>query len=331
MAGLETRIGHVKMLTPLMFVSGIFGKEYHELPKFLEGVGAVVTKSITLHPRPGNPEPRMVATPAGLLNSIGLENSGLKDFISNVLPRFLVLEVPIIASVAGERVKEYVECSSALAAREEIDAIELNVSCPNVGRGGMQFGCDPEALEGLVSNVRRVTGNRTLIVKLTPNVADIALPTAAAIDGGADAISLINTVRGMAINLTPPWRPRLGNGVGGLSGQCIHPIAVYMVSRCFAVTQKKKRIPIIGIGGVTSGEEALELILAGAASVGIGTGAFRGAYKPTGSRGSEASIFEAIKTDLLEYLARQDVKRKGVASISDLVGRREKVLGEDET
>jgi dihydroorotate dehydrogenase (NAD+) catalytic subunit len=316
MVELETRIGNLRMHTPLMAVSGIFGIEYNELSPKLSGVGAVVTKSVTLRPRSGNPEPRIVETPAGMLNSIGLQNPGIEKFLSKQIPELRVLEVPIIASVAGANIEEYVECSRLLAPRDEVDAIELNVSCPNVEKGGMEFGCDAEALSHLVSEVKKVVEGKTLIVKLTPNVTDIALPAQAAVDSGADAISLINTLRGMAIDLDT-WKPKLGNRIGGLSGQAIHPVAVYMVYRCYTAYCHRRGVPIIGIGGVSRGEDALELILAGATCVGIGTAMFRDQYYAR----SKKSVFQRAEEYLHEYMEREHIKQKGVNSISDLVGK----------
>lgn len=314
MAGLETKIGNLRMRTPLIAVSGIFGIEYHTLSPKLFGVGAVVTKSVTLHPRSGNPEPRIIETPAGLLNSIGLQNPGIKKFLSEKIPELRILEVPIIASVAGATIEEYIECSSLLAPRDEIDAIELNVSCPNVEEGGIEFGCDPKVLNRLVSEIRNVVGSKTLIVKLTPNVTDIALPAQAAIEGGANAISLINTLRGMAIDLNT-WKPKLGNRVGGLSGQGIHPVAVYMVHRCYTSCCRRNRIPIIGIGGVLTGGDAIELILAGATCVGIGTAMFRDQYEEKKSN-NRKSIFKRIEEYLLKYM-----KERKISNINDIVGK----------
>lgn len=312
MAGIETRIGNLRMRAPLMALSGVFGIEHLTLLPKLSGIGAVVTKSVTLRPRSGNPVPRIIPTPAGLLNSIGLDNPGIKRFLSEEIPKLRVLEVPIIASVAGATIEEYIECSSLLAPRDEIDAIELNVSCPNVERGGMEFGCDPAALSRLVAKVRQAVGSKTLIVKLTPNVTDIALPAQAAVEGGANAISLINTLRGMAIDLNT-WEPLLGNKVGGLSGQAIHPVAVYMVHRCYTSCCRRNRVPIIGIGGVSSGEDALELILAGATCVGIGTAMFRDQYE---AKESKESIFQRIEEYLIEYMEERNIK-----FISNLVGK----------
>lgn len=317
MAGIEIKIGDLRMRTPLMAVSGIFGIDYHTLSPELPGVGAVVTKSVTVEPRTGNPVPKIVPTPGGLLNSIGLENPGIYRFISENIPKLRVLEVPIIASVAGRNIEEYVKCSSLLAPRIEIDAIELNVSCPNVDNGGLEFGCDPKSLYRLVVKVRQSIGSKTLIVKLTPNVTDIALPAKAAIDAGADAISLINTLRGMAIDLIT-WKPKLGNRVGGLSGEVIHPVATYMVYRCYTSCCRENNIPIIGMGGVSSGEAALELILAGATSVGIGTAMFRDQYD---SERSKNSLFQKIEQYLREYIGRENITSLNITSLSDLVGK----------
>lgn len=312
MVGLETKISDLRMHTPLLAVSGIFGIEYSKLSPKLPGVGAVVTKSVTLHPRSGNPEPRIIETPAGLLNSIGLQNPGIQRFLSEQIPELSVLEVPIIASVAGSSMEEYVVCSSLLAPRDEIDAIELNVSCPNVEKGGIEFGSDPGVLRHLVAEVRKAVGSKTLIVKLTPNVTDIALPAQAAVDGGANVLSLINTLRGMVIDVDT-CRPKLGNRFGGLSGQGIHPVAVYMVYRCYtSCGQGEKGVPIIGIGGVSSGEDALELILAGATCVGIGTAMFRDPYDAK----SKKSVFQRVE----EYL-RTYIEKRGIHRISDLVGK----------
>ena len=214
MASLETALGEVRMRSPLIAVSGIFGLPYNEVAPGLAGLGAVVTKSVTLEARSGNDEPRIIETPAGMLNSIGLQNPGVKQFLKVDLPALRVLEVPVIGSVAGATTGDYVKCASLLAGHAELAAIELNVSCPNVERGGMEFGCEARSLHRLVARVRKVVGEKTLIVKLTPNVADIAVPAQAAIDGGADAIALINTLRGMVIDLNTQ-EFMLGNRVGG--------------------------------------------------------------------------------------------------------------------
>jgi dihydroorotate dehydrogenase (NAD+) catalytic subunit len=300
---LYTKIGQIRMNTPFVALSGIYGQNYENIYEITrnktfksEYVGAVTTKSVTYLPREGNPEPRIVETRAGLLNSIGLHNAGIDSFLKNEIPELRSLEVPIIASVAGSSVGEYVKCSEILAKRDEIDGIELNVSCPNIETGGIEFGCSCDILERLVATVRKSVLNKTLIVKLTPNVTDIADIAQAAINGGADALSLINTLRGMTIDLDTQ-KPTLGNRIGGLSGISIHPVAVYMVYRCFTACCKKANIPIIGIGGVTNFEEALELILAGATGVGIGTALFR-----------DTIVFENIVEKMLTYLNQHKIE-----------------------
>lgn len=304
MERLETTLGNIRMETPLIAVSGIYGVDYERIIQSRPYVGAVVTKSVTLNPRAGNPEPRIVETRAGLLNSIGLQNPGIKMFLEQQIPELRTLEVPVIASVAGSDIDEYIQCSKLLAERDEIDAIELNVSCPNVEAGGIEFGCDAGVLERLVTGVRESIGTKTLITKLTPNVTDISVIAQAAINGGAEVLALINTIRGMAIDLDTQ-RPKLGNLVGGLSGIGIHPVAVYMVYHCYTSCCRKASVPIIGIGGVSNPSEALELILAGATCVGIGTAMFR---NPT--------VFEDVAMGIHQY-----VVTKGVESVASLVGK----------
>lgn len=304
MVNLYSTLGKIRMETPLIAVSGVYGINYERLIMSRQYVGAVVTKSITRLPRPGNPEPRIVETRAGLLNSIGIQNDGIEAFLERDLPELCTLEVPIIVSVAGSNIDEYIACSTMLASREEIDAIELNVSCPNVEAGGIEFGCDCQILERLVGRVRKSIGDMTLIIKLTPNVTDIAEIARAAVNGGADVLALINTLRGMTIDKNTQ-KPTLGSIFGGLSGISIHPVAVYMVYRCYTACCKDANIPIIGIGGVSNYEEALELILAGATSVGIGTAMFR---TPT--------VFEEISKGLQGYL-----DEKVTLSIDALVGK----------
>jgi len=303
MEELGIRISNIRMETPLIAVSGVYGLDYERLVPSRPYIGAVVTKSVTLNPRLGNPEPRIVETRAGLLNAIGLQNPGIKAFIDEELPRLRIIEVPIIASVAGSSIDEYVQCSALLSERDEIHAIELNVSCPNVERGGMEFGCDMIVLGRLVAAVRSVVCGKALIVKLTPNVTDIGPLAQAAIEGGADAISLINTLRGMAIDLVTQ-KPKLGNRFGGLSGIGIHPVAVYMIHQAYTACCRRAGIPIIGIGGVSNPEEAIEFILAGATCVGIGTALFR-----------DSTVFENVAKGIQEYL-----KSKKKQSVTSLIG-----------
>ncbi|MGA2159625.1 MAG: dihydroorotate dehydrogenase [Dehalococcoidia bacterium] len=310
MEKLETKIGNIRMKTPLMAVSGIYGIDYEHILPSKEYIGAVVTKSITLYPRSGNKEPRIIETSAGLLNAIGLQNPGLDVFINEEIPKLRKIEVPVIASIAGSTIDEFVKCASAIAERDEILGIELNVSCPNAETAGIEFGCNSHILEKLVAMVSKVSHNKTLIVKLTPNVTDIAATAEAAINGGANVISLINTLRGMSIDLITK-KPKLGNRVGGLSGVGIHPVAVYMIRQCFMTCCAKSKIPIIGIGGVRNKEEALEFVLAGANCVGIGTALFRDERK----KASE-TIFETVAKGMLEY-----VEENNAPSINLMVGR----------
>jgi dihydroorotate dehydrogenase (NAD+) catalytic subunit len=304
MEGLETQLGSLRLKTPLLSASGVYGLDYETVASSQPWMGAVVIKSVSLHPREGNPEPRIVETRAGMLNAIGIQNAGIAAFVAEEIPKLRTLEVPVIASVAGSEVEEYVQCAEILATREEIHAIELNVSCPNLEKGGIEFGCDESVLEDLVARVRKVILGKTLIVKLTPNVTDIGAIARAAVRGGANALCVINTLRGMAIDVEAQ-KPALANRVGGLSGIGIHPVAVYAVYKCYTACCHKNNIPIIGLGGVTSAEEALELILAGATCVGIGTAMFR-----------RPNVFEDVAKGIQAYL-----KRKGEKSVSNLIGR----------
>ena len=291
------------MATPLMAVSGTFGVEYADMPRTTDGLGAVVAKSVTQAPRRGNPVPRIVECTGGMLNAIGLQNPGVDAFIERELPKFRNIP-PLIASVAGESSQEYAHCAQALAHREEVAAIELNVSCPNVAKGGLSFGCDGQILHRLVRKVRKAVGEETvLIVKLTPNVTDIAVPARAAIEGGANAISLINTLRGMSIDILTR-KPKLGNETGGVSGAVVHPVAVYMVARCYESCCREHKIPIVGIGGVSSAEDAIELMVAGATCVGIGTALFR-----------QPDVFRTVAKGIRDYL-----REHGPRSVSGIVG-----------
>jgi dihydroorotate dehydrogenase (NAD+) catalytic subunit len=304
MEGLEVQLGGLRLGTPLVSASGVYGLDYEQLAGCSPWMSAAVTKSVTLHPRTGNAEPRIVETRAGMLNAIGLQNPGIAAFVAEEIPRLRALEVPVIASVAGSEIDEYVQCAEILNGREEVHAIELNVSCPNVEKGGIEFGCDPSVLEELVARAKKVVPGKTLIVKLTPNVTDIAAIAKAAIDGGANALCVINTLRGMAIDVERQ-KPELGNRIGGLSGIGIHPVAVYAVCKCYTSHCKRHNVGIIGLGGVTNAEEALELILAGASCVGIGTALFR-----------EPDVFETVGKGIQAYL-----KRKGIGSVDQLIGK----------
>jgi dihydroorotate dehydrogenase (NAD+) catalytic subunit len=266
---LAVELGNLKLAFPTLMGSGCYGSG-EEFAAFadLSKIGAIVLKSVTRQPRLGNPMPRIVHTPAGMLNAIGLQNPGLDWYLSHELHKYADRPCEIVGSVAGFSVDDYAYICERLAARDEIAAVELNVSCPNVASEGETFGCSPSLTANVVRSARSTT-DKTLIVKLSPNVTDICEVAREAEAAGADALAVINTVRGMAIDVEA-WRPRLGNVSGGLSGPAIRPIAVLAV---YEVAQTVK-IPIIGHGGIETLTDALEFLLAGATAVSIGTGNF---------------------------------------------------------
>ncbi len=251
---------------PVMISSGIagYGEEYAEVTD-IQKLGAVVCKGTTLKPREGNPQPRLVETAGGLLNSIGWENIGVDALIKEKAPVWARWSVPVIVNVAGETTDDYVAMANKLEGVPGISGIELNISCPNVSSGGMEFGVDPQLAAQVTSEVKAAT-TLPVIVKLSPNVADIKEIALAVEEAGADAISLINTLKGMAIDINKS-KPCLGNIVGGLSGPAIKPVALYMVFEAAKVV----RIPLIGCGGIACAGDALEFIMAGATAVQIGT------------------------------------------------------------
>jgi len=251
---------------PVMIAGGIagYGIEYAEIAD-IQKLGAIVCKGTTLMPKEGNAQPRLVETAGGLLNSIGLENIGVDALIAEKAPVWAGWRVPVIVNVAGETVDEYVAVASKLEGVPGINGIELNISCPNVSAGGIEFGVDPELAARVTSAVKAAT-SLPVIVKLSPNVIDIKEITLAVEEAGADAISLINTLKGMAIDIDQR-KPCLGNIVGGLSGPAIKPVALYMVFEAARVVH----IPVIGCGGIACAEDALEFIMAGATAVQIGT------------------------------------------------------------
>ena len=265
---LSVNLGKLKIKNPVMTASGTFGygKEYSEFVD-LNKLGAIVVKGISLKPMKGNPVPRICETPCGMLNAIGLQNPGLRDFIRKQLPYLRQFSTRIIVNILGNSVDEYIELAEHLEA-ERVDAVELNVSCPNVKKGGIVFGTDPKVFKELIERVRQRT-RLPLITKLSPNVSDIKLFAKIAEDAGSDVISLINTITGMSIDIRS-GKPRLANITGGLSGPAIKPIAVRMVWECY----KTVGIPIIGMGGIISAEDAIEFMLAGASAVAVGTGNF---------------------------------------------------------
>ena len=259
----------LSLANPVMTASGTFGNglEYQKIFD-IQRLGAIVSKAITRKPRRGNVQPRIAETAAGMINSIGLQNIGLSAIIRDVAPVWETWQVPVIANIAGETVDDYAELASRLDSVAGVAAIEMNISCPNV-ESGLEFGVDPNAANEVTKAVRRRT-DLPLIVKLTPNVTDIAGVASAIVDGGADALTLINTYPAMSIDVRSR-RPALGWGAGGMSGPALKPIAVRLV---YLVSQAVD-VPIIGCGGITTGEDAVEFLLAGASAVQVGTATFR--------------------------------------------------------
>ncbi len=266
---LRVNIGSLELANPVMTASGTFGyaREFETLMN-LHRLGAVIVKGISLHPRGGNPPPRIVETACGMLNAIGLQNVGVDRFISEKMPYLAGLNVPVIVNILGDSLAEYEEITERLAGVSGVAGIEVNISCPNVKKGGVAFGTDP-AMAGSVTSAVKKKADVPVMVKLSPNVSDITVIARAVEDAGADSISLINTLIGMAIDLKSK-RPVLANVIGGLSGPAIKPVALRMVFEVSRVVS----IPVIGIGGIDSAEDALEFMLAGATAVQIGTANF---------------------------------------------------------
>jgi len=269
MIDLSVQIGALKLKNPVLTASGTFGygTEYNDFYDVSQ-LGGIVTKTITRNPRAGNPMPRIAETPAGMLNSIGLANVGVDRFIQEKLPELQSLDTKVIVNVAGSTIEEYLEVVEMVQDHPRADALEINISCPNVKQGGLAFGTDPQITQSLVSKIRDKTV-KPIVVKLTPNVTDIVSIAKAAVDGGADALSMINTVLGMRVDVHTK-RPLIARKVAGLSGPAIKPIAlakIYQVS-------KAVNIPIIGMGGIMTWEDALEFLLVGATAVQIGTLSF---------------------------------------------------------
>ena len=266
---LSVKIGAVRLKNPVLVASGTFGygKEYGDHIDVGQ-LGGIITKSISLRPRRGNPPPRIAETPSGMLNAIGLANVGVDRFMDEKLPFLRSLNVPVIVNIACSSVKEYGEVAAILSTCEGLAGLEVNISCPNVEREGMAFGSDPTTAFTVIETVRRAT-DLPVIAKLTPNVTDIVAIARSVVDAGADAISLINTLVGMAVDIKSR-RPKLANITGGLSGPAIRPVAVAMVWKVVQHTD----VPVIGIGGITTTEDALEFFIAGARAVQVGTGNF---------------------------------------------------------
>ncbi len=288
--------------SPLVLLSGCvgFGEEYTRIDGFSNrDVGAICLKGTTLAPRLGNPPHRVAETPMGMLNAIGLQNPGVRHVVDGILPTLDFSETRFIANVSGSTVEEYIEVTRAFD-DSPIDAIEINISCPNVKEGGVQFGNDPDMSARVVAACRAVT-NKPLITKLSPNQTDIAENARRCIEAGTDAFAVINTLTGMQIDIERRT-PVLGNNQGGLSGPAIKPIAVLKVHQVHQVC-KAHRIPIIGQGGVVSAEDAIEFLIAGASAVGVGTGLF---YDPL--------LCPKINAGLVEYLRRHRMAHIGELS-----------------
>lgn len=269
MADLSVKIGDLALKNPVMTASGTFGYG-EEFADFMDiaRIGGIIVKGTTLHKREGNPYPRMAETPSGMLNAVGLQNKGVDYFVHTIYPRIKDVDTNIIVNVSGSTIADYVQTAEALNELDKIPAIELNISCPNVKQGGMAFGVCAKSAEEVVKAVRAAYKN-TLIVKLSPNVTDITEIARAAEAGGADSVSLINTLLGMAVN-ADTRRPVLSTVTGGLSGPAVKPIALRMVWQ----VAKAVKIPVIGLGGIMNWRDAVEFMLAGASAVQVGTANF---------------------------------------------------------
>ncbi len=267
---LRVEFAGLVLKNPIITASGTFGFGL-EFMNFgdIKRLGGIVVKGLSLKPREGNPMPRIAETPCGMLNAIGIQNPGVEAFVRDKLPLLPWRETAIIANLYASSVQEFGELTGVLAGEEGVAALEVNVSCPNVHTGGAAFGQDPTQIRKVTEQVKKCAAGKPVIVKLSPNVTDIGLCARAAQDGGADAVSLINTLLGMAVDIRTR-RPRLANVVGGLSGPAIKPVAL----RCVHQAAKAVDIPIIGIGGIVSAEDALEFILVGASAVEVGTANF---------------------------------------------------------
>jgi len=264
----------LKLSNPVFTVSGTCGYA-DELSDFMDVncLGGFITKSITLKPRKGNAAPRIVETDSGMLNAIGLANVGLEKFIEEKLPVLEKFSPAVFVNVAGQTIDEYVAVTERLSSVGAIAGFELNISCPNVAKGGISFGRDPEQVMEITAAVKKAAGDKILMVKLSPNVTDIGVIARAAVDAGADALSLVNTFTAMVVDIEIR-RPVLANRTGGLSGPAIKPIAVYLVNKVYNDVAKERGIPILGMGGIRTASDAIEFIIAGASAVGIGTANF---------------------------------------------------------
>jgi dihydroorotate dehydrogenase (NAD+) catalytic subunit len=299
---MSTTLGNAWFPAPIFTASGC-ASSGKELAQFfpLNQIGAVVTKSVMSKPRHGRPAPRMAETPSGMLNSIGLQGPGIDSFLANDVPWLLEQKARVIVSIAGETVEEYSTLARKLRSVSGISAVEVNISCPNVENRGLVFACDPDASRRVIDGVRKtIGGDLPIIAKLSPDVTDLPSIAKGVVDAGADGLALINTVLGMVINIDS-MKPHLGGKTGGLSGPAIKPVAVRAIYQVHAALPK---VPILGMGGVSSGRDALELILAGASGVSVGTASF----------GNPSALIE-IQRELAELLAA-----RGFATMQQAIG-----------
>ena len=303
---LTTEVAGLRMVSPVLTASGTFGygMEYPKLQDFpLDVLGGIVLKSVTPEPKAGNPEPRFVETSAGLINSVGLQNVGIDRLISHELPQLRKYKTNIIVSIAGYTLEEYASASAKLAQVDDYEAVEVNISCPNVKKEGMLFSFDPDAAATVTRAVKQNLPDRPVIMKLSPNAPDIVATALACARAGADAISLVNTFSALAIDVKKR-QPILKRNYGGLSGPAIKPIALGMVARVAAAFKAGDvGVPIIGVGGIQSAEDALEFIIAGAAAVQVGTAIF---WNPL--------VFKEIVAGLIRFCRQQQT------SVGELIG-----------
>ena len=299
MADLNVNIGSLKLKNPVLTASGTFGYG-EEFADFIDltRLGGFIVKGTTLHPREGNPYPRMAETPMGMLNAVGLQNKGVHHFVEHIYPRLKNLNTNVIVNVSGSSVEDYSETAAIINELDNIPAIELNISCPNVKHGGMTFGVHPEAAAEVVSAVRKAY-HKTLIVKLTPNVTDITEIAKAVEGAGADSVSLINTMLGMAID-AERRKPLLSSVTGGLSGPCVKPVALRMVWQ----VAKAVKVPVVGLGGIMNATDAVEFLLAGATAIELGTANF-----------IDPGITVKVVDGINEYLDRH-----GFKSVKEIIG-----------
>jgi len=294
----------VKLANCVFTASGTCGYG-EELADFLDvnALGGFITKSITLEPRAGNPTPRAVETNAGMLNAIGLANVGLDRFIEEKMPFLRRLNTAVFVNVAGQTIDEYVAIAERLSGEDAIAGLELNISCPNVKQGGITFGTDPAQIRQITTAVRKAAGPKCLIVKLTPSVTDIATTAQAAVEAGADALSLVNTFTAMVVDIYRR-KPVLANRTGGLSGPAIKPIAVHLVNRVYEQVAGPAQVPLLGLGGIRTASDALEFIIAGASAVAVGTATF---------------VNPACAAEIIEGIRRY-CREQGVTDVKQLVG-----------